>query len=77
MDTVTEAAEVIRGLIEAIRLVPEEGELQIELYGELAALISLGEEHKRKHPGGDTSGVQITLVAGASNIQDPTIIRQV
>jgi len=76
-DTVTEAAEVIRGLIEAIRLVPEEGDLKIELYGELAALISLGEEHKRKHPGGDTSGVQITLVAGASNIQDPTIIRQV
>ena len=64
-DTVGDAAEAIRGLIEAVRLVPEEGERRIEIYGELAALISLGQEHKRKHPGGDTSGVQVTLVAGA------------
>ena len=55
----------IRGLIEAVRLVPEEGELRIEIYGELAALISLGQKRKSKHPGGDPSGVQITLVAGA------------
>jgi len=64
-DTVADAAEAIRGLIEAVRLVPEEGELRIEIYGELAALISLGQKHKNKHPGGDTSGVQVTLVAGA------------
>ena len=37
-DTRTEAAEMIRGLIEEIRLVPEEGRLRIELSGELAAL---------------------------------------
>ena len=64
-DTVADAAEAIRDLIEAVRLVPEEGELKIEIYGELAALISLGQERKNKHPGGDTSGVQVTLVAGA------------
>ena len=64
-DTVADAAEAIRGLIEAVRLMPEEGELKIEIYGELAALITLGQEHKNKHPGGDTSGVQVTLVAGA------------
>ena len=40
-DTRTEAAEMIRGLIEEVRLVPEEGRLRIELSGELAALISL------------------------------------
>ena len=62
---IADAAEAIRGLIEAVRLVPEEGELRIEIYGELAALISLGQKHKNKHPGGDTSGVQVTLVAGA------------
>ena len=64
-DTVANAAEAIRGLIEAVRLVPEEGKLRIEIYGELGALISLGQEHKNKHPGEDPSGVQITLVAGA------------
>ena len=66
-DTVTAAAEAIRDLVEAVRLVPEEGELKIEIYGELAALISLGQEQKNKHPGGNTSGVQVTLVAGARN----------
>ena len=64
-DTLADAAEAIRGLIEAVRLMPEEGELKIEIYGELAALITLGQNHKNKHPGGDTSGVQLTLVAGA------------
>jgi site-specific DNA recombinase len=46
-DTRTEAAEMIRGLIEQIRLVPEEGRLRIELSGELAALISLANQHPR------------------------------
>ena len=72
-DTVADAAEAIRGLIDAVRLVPEEGELKIEIYGELAALITLGQEHKRKHPRGDTSGVQITLVAGVGF--EPTTFR--
>ena len=37
--TCAEAAECIRELIEEIRLLPENGTLKIELYGELAALI--------------------------------------
>jgi site-specific DNA recombinase len=40
-DTYLQAAECIRELIEEIRLVPKHGELEIELYGELAALINL------------------------------------
>ena len=52
---------------------PEEGELKIEIYGELTALITLSQEHKRKHPGGDASGVQITLVAGVGF--EPTTFR--
>ena len=72
-DTVADAAEAIRGLIEAVRLMPEEGELKIEIYGELAALITLSQEHKNKHPGGDTSGVQVTLVAGVGF--EPTTFR--
>jgi hypothetical protein len=51
----------IRELIEEIRLVPEDGKLRAELYGELAALINLANEHPRSKG----TGVQITLVAGA------------
>jgi hypothetical protein len=36
-----EAAECIRELIDEIRLVPKHGQLEIALYGELAALINL------------------------------------
>jgi site-specific DNA recombinase len=56
-----EAAECIRELIEEIRLVSENGKLRVELYGELAALINLANEHPRSKG----TGVQITLVAGA------------
>ena len=57
----TEAAEAIRALIEEVRLVPDAGSLKIELYGELAALINLANEHPRSKG----TGVQVTLVAGA------------
>jgi site-specific DNA recombinase len=58
-----EAAECIRELIEEIRLVPEDGKLRVELYGELAALLNLANGHPRSKE----TGVQITLVAGARN----------
>ena len=58
-----EAAECIRDLIEEVRLVPENGKLRIELYGELAALINLANEHPRSKE----TGVQVTLVAGTRN----------
>ena len=54
---------MIRGLIEEVRLVPEKGRLRIELFGELAALINLANEHPRS----SGTGVQVTLVAGARN----------
>ena len=64
-DTVTQANEAIRQLIEKVRLVPEGNTLNIELFGELAALISLGIGPNDKHPLADAEGVQVTLVAGA------------
>jgi hypothetical protein len=67
-DTRLEAAECLRGLIEEIRLVPKSGKLQIELYGELAALLNLA----NKHPRSKETGVQITLVAGAGFAQERT-----
>ena len=47
--------------------------MKIELYGELAALLKLGTEQKNEHPQAKSEGVQITMVAGAGFVQDPTI----
>jgi hypothetical protein len=67
-DTRLEAAECLRELIEEIRLVPKNGQLQVDLYGELAALLNLA----NKHPRSKETGVQITLVAGAGFAQERT-----
>ena len=64
-DTITQANEAIRQLIEKVRLVQEGNTLNIELFGELAALLSLGIGPNDKHPLADAEGVQVTLVAGA------------
>ena len=61
-DTRLEATGCIRELIEEIRLVPKNGKLQVELYGELAALLNLANEQPRSKG----TGLQITLVAGTS-----------
>jgi site-specific DNA recombinase len=55
-----EATAAIRGLVEEIRLVPTDGKLRIELFGELAGSESSG----IKHPRTGGPGVQTTLVAG-------------
>ena len=59
----TEAAETLRSMIQAIRLVPENGELAIELVGELAGILALTNE-KSPRPFGPRAQ-QLTLVAGA------------
>ena len=59
-DTITQANEAIRQLIEKVRLVPEGNTLNIKLFGELAALLSLGIGPNDKHPLADAEG-------GASN----------
>ncbi len=71
--TRADAAQAIQGLIEEVRLVPENGTLKIELFGQLAALISL----TNKKPRSNETGAQVTLVAGAGLIQDPTLSRYV
>ena len=62
-----DANAAIRQLIERGQLVSENGELKIELYGELGALLKLGAEPKNKHPQAESEGVQISMVAGARN----------
>ncbi len=63
------AAECLRDLVEEIRLVPEGGKLRIEIYGELAALLSLA----NKRPSSKETGAQITMVAGVGF--EPTTFR--
>ena len=73
----TAAAEALRGLIDAIVLTPQGGELGIELQGNLAAMLKaaqaqstgapmvpLGRWEDERSPGDDDL-VQIMLVAGA------------
>ena len=57
-------AEAIRALIEEVRLVPDDGNLRIDLFGELAALNNFTNELPRSKE----TGVQVKLVAGARSL---------
>jgi len=46
-----ELREMVRGLVEEIRLVPDEGRLRVELRGELAAIVGLASGANAKRPG--------------------------
>ena len=64
-ETRTEASESLRGLIDAIVLTPDQGELQIELKGgNLAAMLAAAQNAKRSPETGDLS-LQVVMVAGA------------
>jgi hypothetical protein len=63
-ETRAEAMEALRGLIEAIILTPTQGELRIELKGNLAAMLSAATNAKRSPETGDLS-LQVVMVAGA------------
>jgi len=65
-ETRTEASEALRGLIDAIVLTPNHGELQIELKGDLAAMLGAAQNEKRSPETGDLSP-QVVMVAGAYN----------
>ncbi len=63
-DTKAEVIEIIRSLIDEIALVPENGELRIDLKGELAGILALASDTKK--PADHRDGLeQIKLVAGA------------
>src|SRR5207302_1154285 len=69
-ETRTEASEALRGLIDAIVLTPNQGELQIELKGNLAAMLGAAQNAKRSPETGDLS-LQVSMVAGG---MQPTIL---
>ena len=68
--TRAEAAEALRTLIEEIRLVPKDGRLQIDLYGELATILALTNETPASQ---GRDGRSTLLVAGAGF--EPTTFR--
>jgi site-specific DNA recombinase len=68
-----QAIEILRSLIEEIRLVPEDGRLEIEVVGDLAGILALGPNDKR--PTGGADGAQVTLVAGTRNHLHRTSLR--
>jgi hypothetical protein len=66
----SEATEALRGLVDAIVLTPDQagGTLQIELRGQLAAMLGATVQAKRSSESDDLS-LQVSLVAGARNCQ--------
>jgi site-specific DNA recombinase len=58
-----EAAQALRALIEEVRLIPANGRLEIELVGDLAALLNIAADNK-KPVTPEHDGLQATLVAG-------------
>ena len=63
-DTRQEAGEIIRALIDEIKLVPVDGERRVHLKGELAEMLALS---TNKKPGSNGTGLKTTLIAGACN----------
>ena len=67
-ETKAEATALIRSLLEEIRLIPnDEGPMTIELVGELAGLLALGQTngHTKTASKLAASGRSVSLVAGA------------
>ena len=63
-DTRLEASEMLRGFIDSIVLIPEKGQLRIELRGNLAAMLTAAQTAERSPETGDLS-MPVQLVAGA------------
>ena len=68
-----EAFDIIRELIDEVRLVPENGELRIDLRGELAGILSLCDSKKKPASSYEGRAEQIKMVAGVGF--EPTTFR--
>ncbi len=68
-----EAFAIIRGLIDEVCLVPENGALAITIKGELAGILSLCDSKKKPATSYEGRAVQIKMVAGVGF--EPTTFR--
>jgi site-specific DNA recombinase len=69
----SEAAQALRDLIDEVRLIPENGRLEIELLGDLAGILALSAGSK-KPATANRDGLQVTLVAGVRNRLDLLLV---
>ena len=71
--TRAQAAEILRGLVDEIRLGPsDDGHIKAELFGEIAAIFNLTRD-KKTPPGNIVPGGAVSLVAGVGF--EPTTFR--
>jgi DNA invertase Pin-like site-specific DNA recombinase len=69
-----EAADLLRSLVDRIELTPnDEGRLDIDLYGDLAGILSLAANGKRRLEPCDASVQQVKVVASPRNHRKPHI----
>ena len=78
--TKDEAFSIIRTLIDEVRLVPENGELRVEIRGALAGILALSAPNNKTARVGTDGSVsvllsQIKLVAGARNHRELTTLQ--
>src|SRR5262249_13514170 len=77
-NTQTEALEILRGLIERVVLHPAEKGFEIELVGEIAAMVNLGAHHKATGPKGaavpEAYRSSVKVVAGEGNHRQLTLL---
>ena len=64
-ETRLEAVEIIRSLVDEIVLTPENGELRIDLKGELAGILAMSTDSKKPAAATRDGFEQIKMVAGA------------
>ena len=69
-DDKEEAFEAIRALIDQIVLSPEHGQLQVDLYGEIAAILMLSQANKSAVSDLASKAEQLVMVAGTRNRLD-------
>jgi len=63
-----EAADILRSLVDRIELRPnQQGKLEIDLYGDLAGILTLAGKKARPLDQNDPSVQQVKVVAGARN----------
>jgi DNA invertase Pin-like site-specific DNA recombinase len=78
-DDAAQARELLRGLVDAIVLVPEDGALRVEVRGALAAILAISGAAHSKGPGisAEALSLQIKMVAGKRIHRELTEIKVV
>ena len=74
-DDGAEAREVVRDLVDVIRLVPEDGRLRVEVCGELGGILRFADPETRKRPGGEAEAFLSQIKGDAGTGFEPVTFR--